>query len=44
VALVGSERRMANVEEFSALYENVPVSAAQRAVRFWKVRSGSEAA
>jgi uncharacterized protein (DUF2336 family) len=44
VALVGSERRMAKVEEFSALYENVPVSAAQRAVRFWKVRSGSEAA
>jgi uncharacterized protein (DUF2336 family) len=43
VALVGSERRMAKVEEFGALYENVPVSAAQRAVRFWKVRSANEA-
>lgn len=39
IALVGAERRMAQVEEFGALYENVPVSAAQRAVRFWKVRA-----
>jgi len=44
IALVGSERRMTKVEEFGALYENVPVSAAQRAVRFWKVRSSSAAA
>jgi uncharacterized protein (DUF2336 family) len=44
IALVGSERRMSKVEEFGALYQNVPVSAAQRAVRFWKVRSGSAAA
>jgi uncharacterized protein (DUF2336 family) len=43
VALVGSERRMGRVEEFGALYENVPVSAAQRAVRFWKVRTASAA-
>ena len=35
---------MTKVEEFGALYENVPVSAAQRAVRFWKVRSSSAAA
>jgi uncharacterized protein (DUF2336 family) len=44
IALVGAERRMAHVEEFGALYEKVPVSAAQRAVRFWKVRASSEAA
>ena len=39
VALVGTDRRMTKVEEFGALYENVPVSAAQRAVRFWKARA-----
>ena len=44
IALVGSGDRMTKVEEFGALYENVPVSAAQRAVRFWKVRSSSAAA
>jgi uncharacterized protein (DUF2336 family) len=44
IALVGSGGRMTKVEEFGALYENVPVSAAQRAVRFWKVRSSSAAA
>ncbi|HUO91592.1 MAG TPA: DUF2336 domain-containing protein [Rhizomicrobium sp.] len=44
IALIGSERRMTKVEEFGALYENVPVSAAQRAVRFWKVRTSSAAA
>jgi uncharacterized protein (DUF2336 family) len=43
IALVGSDRRMGKVEEFGALYENVPVSAAQRAVRFWKVRSANAA-
>ena len=44
IALIGSERRMTKVEEFGTLYENVPVSAAQRAVRFWKVRASSAAA
>ena len=44
IALIGSDRRMNKVEEFGALYENVPVSAAQRAVRFWKVRTSSAAA
>lgn len=44
IALIGSERRMTKVEEFGALYENVPVSSAQRAVRFWKVRASSAAA
>jgi uncharacterized protein (DUF2336 family) len=44
IALVGSEHRMSKVEEFGALYASVPVSAAQRAVRFWKVRSSSAAA
>ena len=44
IALVGSEHRMSKVEEFGALYASVPVSAAQRAVRFWKVRASSAAA
>lgn len=39
ISLVGTDRRMSRVEEFGALYEDVPVSAAQRAVRFWKVRA-----
>lgn len=39
VALVGTDRRMTRVEEFGGLYENVPVSAARRAVRFWKARA-----
>ena len=41
IALVGSDSRMARVEEFGALYEQVPVSAAERAVRFWKVRAAA---
>jgi len=31
---------LAKAEEFAALYESVPVQAAQRAIRFWKVRTG----
>jgi hypothetical protein len=30
---------LARAEEFGALYESVPVQAAQRALRFWKVRT-----
>ncbi|MGZ5920341.1 MAG: DUF2336 domain-containing protein [Rhizomicrobium sp.] len=33
-----SERGMLNAEKFGQLYDDVPVEAAQRAVRFWKVR------
>jgi uncharacterized protein (DUF2336 family) len=36
--LAGPAHRMANVEEFGKLYESVPANAAERAVRFWKVR------
>jgi len=31
---------LGKAEEFGALYESVPVQAAQRAIRFWKVRTG----
>jgi uncharacterized protein (DUF2336 family) len=31
---------LAKAEEFGRLYESVPVQAAQRAIRFWKVRLG----
>lgn len=36
--IAGGEHRMANVEKFGALYESVPPIAAERALRFWKVR------
>jgi uncharacterized protein (DUF2336 family) len=42
--IVGSDRRMGNVEEYGKLYEEVPLVAAQRALRFWKVRSQADAA
>lgn len=41
IQLNGAERRMGRAEEFGEIYEKVPVSAAQRAVRFWKVRAAS---
>ena len=40
VALDKSGSGLAKAEEFGALYESVPVQAAQRALRFWKVRTG----
>jgi uncharacterized protein (DUF2336 family) len=40
VALDKSGGGLARVEEFGGLYESVPVQAAQRAIRFWKVRTG----
>lgn len=41
----GEDYGMAKAEAFGQLYEQVPVSAAQRALRFWKVRSkGADAA
>ena len=39
VGLDKSERGMANADKFGQLYESVPVQAAQRALRFWKVRA-----
>ncbi len=37
--IVGGENGVAKAKEYSDMYENVPLAAAQRAVRFWKVRS-----
>lgn len=44
--IAGADYGMSKAEAFGELYEQVPVSAAQRALRFWKVRakSGSAAA
>lgn len=36
--IVGGNDPMARVEEFGVLYKSVPLEAAQRAIRFWKVR------
>lgn len=38
IGLDRPDRAMAGAEEFGKLYESVPVQAAQRALRFWKVR------
>jgi uncharacterized protein (DUF2336 family) len=40
VGLDKSSSGLAKVEEYGDLYESVPVQAAQRALRFWKVRAG----
>lgn len=42
--LVGKEAPMAHVKEFGELYHAVPLEAAQRAVRFWKMRTKLSAA
>jgi len=39
--VVSEEGGRANLEEFGKLYERVPVIAAQRAVRFWKVSTAA---
>jgi uncharacterized protein (DUF2336 family) len=39
IGLDGSDRGLGRAEEFGKLYESVPVTAAQRALRFWKVRT-----
>ena len=36
---IASDRALAGAEEFGDLYESVPIQAAQRAIRFWKVRA-----
>lgn len=41
--IMGPDRRMAKVETFGRLYEDVPLTAARRAVRFWKVRDAQAA-
>jgi uncharacterized protein (DUF2336 family) len=38
LALDGQDRGLAAADEFTTMYESVPVTAAQRALRFWKVR------
>jgi len=39
VGLNKTDRGLAAAEEFGRLYESVPIEAAQRALRFWKVRA-----
>jgi uncharacterized protein (DUF2336 family) len=41
VGLDRSDRAMDGAQEFGKLYESVPVQAAQRAIRFWKVRAAA---
>ena len=43
VGLDKSGDGLSKAEEFGALYESVPVEAAQRALRFWKVQTTAEA-
>ncbi len=44
VMIGGGDEAMARAEEFGKMYNNVPVEAAQRAVRFFKVRKSSSEA
>ena len=37
--LISGDGAMKRVEEFGAIYERVSLEAAQRAIRFWKIRS-----
>jgi hypothetical protein len=39
--VAGDGNGIGKAEQFGQLYEQVPVAAAQRALRFWKVRSKS---
>lgn len=41
VSLDHSDRAMDGAQEFGKLYESVPVQAAQRAIRFWKIRAAA---
>ena len=41
INLDGKDRGLTAADEFRALYEAVPVLAAQRALRFWKVRAAA---
>ncbi len=44
VMTCGGDDAMAKAEEFGRMYNSVPVEAAQRAIRFFKVRKAAEAA
>jgi uncharacterized protein (DUF2336 family) len=39
ILIVGKDAPMTRVTEFGELYNSVPLEAAQRAIRFWKVRT-----
>jgi uncharacterized protein (DUF2336 family) len=39
ILIVGKDAPMTRVKEFGELYNGVPLEAAQRAIRFWKVRA-----
>jgi uncharacterized protein (DUF2336 family) len=41
IGLDGKDRALGGADEFGRLYQSVPVEAAQRAVRFWKVRKAA---
>ena len=41
VGLNRADHALAGAEEFGNLYESVPIQAAQRAIRFWKVRAAA---
>ena len=41
VLACGGENAMSKAEEFGKLYNNVPIEAAQRAMRFLKVRKNA---
>jgi uncharacterized protein (DUF2336 family) len=41
IALDGKDQGLAGADEFGRMYESVPVVAAQRALRFWKVRASA---
>jgi len=41
ILISGDPHGIARAEAFGQLYEQVPAAAAQRAIRFWKVRAGS---
>lgn len=44
ILITGDGGGLSKTEEYGQLYEQVPVSAAQRALRFWKVRAKSQGA
>jgi len=41
LAVALGDRAMDRAQEFGKLYESVPVQAAQRAIRFWKIRAAA---
>ena len=44
IMIAGSEGGIGKTQEYGQIYEQVPVAAAQRALRFWKVRAKGTAA